>query len=225
MSEKLNTAPALCIHCGAELKQPGKQSPQSGRVFCRACGRYQPDKAPEAPQSAPESLTPSRQPGKAIVWSPNVCWFCENRLAKARVSIELTLYGYARSNKTSTGFNGQLMTVRVPRCGHCKTVHDLEYLFHSLVFALGGLLILAGWAAPRIPPGWTTNTLAIAAGVLCIVLGSSLFYQLHRRLKAGCEETKPLETLNLYPAVKALEQRGWSTHYQVPSFYRNWLRW
>lgn len=138
------------------------------------------------------------------------CWFCRKRPAHSTSAAEVMMYREVDrvGSWFSTKVYWQQVTLTVPRCSRCKSVHTTRKPVGCLVGILIGLGVLVVCYASGI-----TNWLIIlvSAGV-CSVIG----YGIGSALSRPTRGIKPENAKNAFPRVRQLLSEGWQLGEKPP---------
>jgi hypothetical protein len=156
--------------------------------------------------------TRSRIQGELETVSQNlesaVCWFCRSNPRDDHSAIDIPMYGQVMRVPVYNGYQvrWQNFTLKVPRCGPCKTAHRRRDAYTLLGGFLGGLLGLGGCTGVTAVTGaWFPALFLISVGILA---GGGAFGSL-LMLKKYTAGVRPESHKNHYPALETMKKRGW----------------
>lgn len=131
----------------------------------------------------------------------NLCWFCEQRPRDDKSAVSIEMYGNVQRIQEWNGIRTQWnnLTVKVPRCKQCKSVHVKAKL-------LTVMLLLAWTALSGLVYKLSASNL-IALFIL-IVLGLVLAFGVNRKFHAG-KSVKLYAAYKDYTVIKQLQGEGW----------------
>ena len=141
-------------------------------------------------------------------WS--VCWFCGENPAEDDATLEVKMYGEVTRNLTFRGVRIQWrqVTVRVPRCNTCRSVHQRE----EVCLAVGGI---AGFALGM------GGCIAVEGGgsgfvffVVSAVLSTAIGWAIGRF--SSPKGTKPETAQAEFPGVLEMKAKGWEIGERPP---------
>lgn len=127
------------------------------------------------------------------------CWFCQSEVAADNSAHDVEMYGDVEHEDSRVRW--RQLTVKVPRCSVCKK--EAESANNGLLGCLGFLLGLGGCAtcAANGQVAWGFATW------VAIVLAVHSYESFRLRKNARKGITK--RSLNEWPQIKQLEQKGW----------------
>jgi hypothetical protein len=144
----------------------------------------------------------------------NNCWFCGENPAEDQAAVDVKMYGDVNVEYTWTGkrVTWRHGTVKVPRCGRCKVIHDHTENCRVFGCALGVLVGFAGCAAitgvlwQPDSAGWILLGCAIVL-VVATIIGALVGVAIGDSYRPV--GVKRLAAKSDYPLVKQLLDEGW----------------
>lgn len=152
------------------------------------------------------------------------CFFCGKEKPDPAKAIEVKMYGDVQRKRISFDFTEitwRRLTINVPRCGNCASIHD-GYVWHS---GLAGLIIwalLLSIVVAFLPIVWPYSrgylgSRLFLGGVLAYIVVNNSFYISSMVEKFILNGIKKEEDAWLFSAVKNLLAEGWKFGEKPPN--------
>jgi len=127
------------------------------------------------------------------------CWFCKVTRASNKAIVSVNMYSNVSRESTWTGtkVHWQRLTVRVPRCENCKSIHDRTNLIIWLSVICG---IVLAFLIGAITNGWLGFLIFLIVTVTGVVVAPNL----------KPKEIEKQKHKLLFPDVQKLISQGWS---------------
>jgi hypothetical protein len=135
----------------------------------------------------------------------STCWFCGHNLSDGEAVLKVNMYGDVQSQSgwTSTKYTWRRLSVIVPRCKHCKSIHGRKTLIGWLGAILGIILAIVIGANTN---GW----IGFGIFVVCLIIGLSIAPHIKPK------EVFPEQYKLTFPDVTKLISQGWGVGDKPP---------
>jgi hypothetical protein len=143
------------------------------------------------------------------------CWFCKERPAEDKAAFGVQMHADVTREYVGAVRQTQWrrITVPVPRCTRCKSVHNRFRLWTMLGTVLGAICggAILVWfisADTAEPLGTVAAVITLVAVFGCFAAGPVIVYAIHRRRTPKGVKLTAWTGKN-YPEVKRLKSEGW----------------
>lgn len=128
------------------------------------------------------------------------CFYCKKNNADNSSVVEVKMHGDVQRNYYSNQITWRYITIKVPRCNHCKKQHDIEENYTWAGGGFGLLLGIGGCSIVEFGNGgfWTLVGLTGLGLLVGYIIGTSK------------NKTASKGTYNQFPQIKELLRQGWS---------------
>ncbi len=138
------------------------------------------------------------------------CWFCKDKPAEDDAAVEVKMHGDVTRTPTYQGTNVQwrTSTIKVPRCGVCRTGHAFTPKYQGMALAFSFFLGMGGCSVVNNAQQFRgLPLLGIGFFFVCLIIGAILGGALDKKNKP--QGIQPESGKNNYPRIKELQAKGW----------------